>query len=162
MAKSLAKRVGKELGEESWQRAWRRVGKAEVEVEVDADMVGEKLEGEEEEEEENSSDKILQPSPGRWGKKKIYIYIYIQIPHKVPNCQERFLPSDAEAGRLPPHPRAADGGDELHAAAGHGIGRRGLCRRQRTCRVADVIHIVVYYILVGGLEHEFYFSIIWE
>ena len=71
--------VRTELG--SWRRAWRRVGKAEVEVEVDADMVKEKLEEEaeeeqeeqedelaEEEEEENNSDKILQPSPGRWGK----------------------------------------------------------------------------------------------
>ena len=60
-----------ELG--SWRRAWRRVGKTEVEVEVDADMVEEKLEEEAEEEEEeeaedNSSDKIQQPSPGRWGK----------------------------------------------------------------------------------------------
>ena len=67
----------------------------------------------------------------------------------MPNCQERFLPSDAEAGRLPPHPRAADGGDELHAAAGHGIGRRGLCRRERTCRVADVIRHTLYIIYTG-------------
>jgi len=45
-----------------------------VEVEVDADMVEEKLEEaedeekEEEAEEDNSSDKIQQPSPGRWRK----------------------------------------------------------------------------------------------
>ena len=49
-----------------------------MKVEVDADMVEEKLEEEEaaeaeeeeedEEEEDNSSDKIQQPSPGRWGK----------------------------------------------------------------------------------------------
>ena len=42
-------------------------------MEVDADMVEEKLEEEAEEEEKeeednNSSDKILQPSPSRWGK----------------------------------------------------------------------------------------------
>ena len=44
-------------------------------MEVDADMVEEKLEEEaedeekeEEAEEDNSSDKIQQPSPGRWGK----------------------------------------------------------------------------------------------
>jgi len=46
-----------------------------VDVEIDADMVEEKPEEEEEEEaeeeedEENSSDKIQQPSPGRWGKR---------------------------------------------------------------------------------------------
>ena len=58
----------------SWRRAWRRVGKAEVDmevaevdVEVDAEVVEEKEE-EEEEEERNNSDKIQQPSPGRWGK----------------------------------------------------------------------------------------------
>ena len=47
-------------------------------MEVDADMVEEKLVEEEEEEaeeeekeedEENISDKIYQPSPGRWGTK---------------------------------------------------------------------------------------------
>ena len=45
-------------------------------MEIDADMVEEKPEEEEEEEaeeeeedEENSSDKIQQPSPGRWGKR---------------------------------------------------------------------------------------------
>ena len=65
------------LRAEVGRRDWRRVGKAEVDVEVDADMVEEKLEEEEEEEaededkekeEENISDKIYQPSPGRWGK----------------------------------------------------------------------------------------------
>ena len=76
-----------ELG--SWQRAWRRVGKAEVEVEVDADMIEEKLEEEGGGEgggrggggrgrggqlaEENNSDKISQPSPGRWGKMKVAV-----------------------------------------------------------------------------------------
>ena len=43
---------------------------------MDAEMVEEKLdeeeEKEEEEKEENNSDKIQQPSPGRWGKKGIY------------------------------------------------------------------------------------------
>ena len=53
-------------------------------MEVDADMVEEKLEeearrrrGEEEdgeEEEDNNSDKIYQPSPGRWGKTKICFF----------------------------------------------------------------------------------------
>jgi CO dehydrogenase/acetyl-CoA synthase beta subunit len=43
---------------------------AEVDVEVDAEVVEEKEEEEEEEKEEerNNSDKIQQPSPGRWGK----------------------------------------------------------------------------------------------
>ena len=62
-----------ELG--SWRRAWQRVGKAEVNMGVDAEVVEEMLEEEEEEEEEaeeeNSSDKIQQPSPGRWRKRKI-------------------------------------------------------------------------------------------
>jgi len=65
-----------------------------VDVEVGADMVEEKLEEEEEEEaeeeekaeqeekdDENSSDKIQQPSPGRWGK----------------NTKERCHPSNASA-----------------------------------------------------------------
>jgi hypothetical protein len=44
---------------------------AEVDVEVDAEVVEEEEEEEEEEEKEeeerNNSDKIQQPSPGRWG-----------------------------------------------------------------------------------------------
>ena len=85
-------------GRTSWRRAWRRVGKAEVEVEVDADMAEEKLEeearrrrGEEEEEEEdgeeeedNNSDKIKQPSPGRWG---INTKQYPHLRNRKPNAR---------------------------------------------------------------------------
>ena len=65
-----------ELG--SWQRAWRRelarawrrVGKAEGET--GGGGGGGRGQGggqlADEEEEENNSDKIEQPSPGRWGK----------------------------------------------------------------------------------------------
>ena len=73
----------------SWRRAWQRVGKAEVDMEVaevdmevaevdmevaevdlevDAEVVEEK---EEKEKKENNSDKIIQPSPGRWGKRAL-------------------------------------------------------------------------------------------
>ena len=37
----------------------------------------------EEEEEKNNSDKIEQPSPGRWGMKVIYIYIPRFLPYVV-------------------------------------------------------------------------------
>ena len=75
-----------ELG--SWRRAWRRVGKAEVEVEVDADMVEEKLEeaAEKEEEEDNSSDKIQQPSPGRWGKNSSHALPPKDVPNSISLC----------------------------------------------------------------------------
>ena len=68
-----------QLRAEVGRRDWRQVGKAEVDVELDADMVEEKPEEEEEEEaeeeedEENSSDKIQQPSPGRWGKMSTWL-----------------------------------------------------------------------------------------
>ena len=60
----------------SWRRAWPRVGKATVDVEVEAEVVEEEEDAEEEKEEEeeeekNNSDKIKQPSPGRWGKKYV-------------------------------------------------------------------------------------------
>ena len=41
---------------------------AEVDLEVDAEVVEEKEE-KEKEKKENNSDKIIQPSPGRWGKR---------------------------------------------------------------------------------------------